>query len=67
MSAYDALDSPLRDVPERRCGCCGKPFQPSLKRRRLCGPCFAFDGPRSTTGLADEHRRNYHRSARGAR
>ena len=29
------------DVPSRPCSCCGKPFRPTRRRRRLCGQCYA--------------------------
>ena len=27
-------------TPERPCSCCGKPFEQTQRRRRLCRPCF---------------------------
>ena len=49
----DGRDRPLRiveaeadspPVPERPCACCGKSFQPTIRRRLLCKLCFAEDG-----------------------
>ena len=41
-----ALDSPDLARPERPCACCGVVFQPSVRRRVLCRPCFVSgDGP----------------------
>ena len=31
---------PALDRPERPCAKCGKQFQPTVRRRLLCGPCF---------------------------
>ena len=30
---YHRLDEPLVDVPERSCSCCGRLFQPTVRRR----------------------------------
>ncbi len=35
-----SLDRPLHDVGPRPCSCCGRIFQPTIKRRRLCADCF---------------------------
>ena len=34
-----SLDAPL-DRPERPCAWCRDPFQPTIRRRMLCAPCF---------------------------
>ena len=34
-------DEPL-DCPERECACCGRLFQPTLRRRLLCARCYRF-------------------------
>lgn len=36
-------DAPI-DRPERPCARCGNTFQPTVKRRLLCYPCFTDDG-----------------------
>ena len=36
-------DQALPDTPKRPCNRCGKPFQPTIRRRRLCSPCFRGD------------------------
>ena len=33
-------DRPLPGGQERPCARCGRMFQPSIKRRMLCAPCF---------------------------
>ena len=33
-------DRPLPHAPERPCSRCRKRFQPTLRRRMLCAPCF---------------------------
>ena len=33
-------DPPLLGRPERKCSACGQMFQPTIRRRLLCGPCF---------------------------
>lgn len=33
-------DPQLRGDPKRACRCCAKPFNPTVKRRWLCLPCF---------------------------
>lgn len=41
------------DCPKRPCARCGKKFQPTQRRRMLCGSCFADDsnGHGRVTGL----------------
>jgi len=33
-------DQPLEGRARIPCACCGRPFQPTVRRRRLCAPCF---------------------------
>ena len=35
---------PKLDLPKRRCSCCGRKFQPTARRRMLCGTCFGRGG-----------------------
>ena len=34
------IDKTLPGKPTRRCSACGKMFQQTVRRRRLCGDCF---------------------------
>ena len=36
-------DKPDRRRPKRSCSCCGKFFQPTIRRRMLCAQCFSGD------------------------
>ena len=34
------MDPPLKGAPKRPCSACGNRFQPTMRRRRLCGWCY---------------------------
>ena len=43
---------PRLDRPKRPCACCGRRFQPTVRRRLLCAGCF---GSASDSPMAPDH------------
>ena len=50
------LDQKDLSRPTRPCSCCGVEFQPTRRRRMLCGPCYRHASPlveNTTVGIME--------------